>query len=282
MLLYHGYYVLGIDKKLNKWNENVNNITMIRNLNDKNCFNSLPKDISYVIHLAANAKVYNSVIDPSMAKENIDILYNTLEFCRKTNISNFLFASSREVYGNNLEEKTSEELLDISLCESPYSSSKIAGETLVNSYQKCYSINSIILRLSNVYGMYDDSNRIIPLFIKLAKQNKDLVIFGKSKSLDFTYIDDVVSIIIKLINNFPKKETTFNISKGESVFLIDLAKKIIKELNSSSKIVIKANRVGEISNYCGDILKANKLINFNPKISIDDGIIRSLEYYGSS
>jgi UDP-glucose 4-epimerase len=277
-LLSLGYQIVGIDKVANKWNEDVQSITIIKNLNDADCFIDLPEDISHVIHLAANPKVYASVADPSLAKENIDILYNTLEFCRNNCIKNFLFASSREVYGNNSKDKTEETMLDISLCESPYSSSKIAGEALTNSYQKCYDMNNVIFRFSTVYGMYDDSDRLVPLLIRLAKKNNDIFIFGEKKRLDFTYIDDTVSAIIKLLDDFPHKGT-FNVSNGEAVFLVDIAKKIIEELNSGSKVIIKKNRVGEILHYSGDITKVSNLLDFNPKVSIKEGLLKAIEWY---
>ena len=75
--------------------------------------------------------------------------------------------------------------MSIDNCESPYSASKIACEALFRSYKKCYGIDFILTRFSNVYGMYDDSDRVIPLFIRLTKENKDLEIFGKDKLLDF-------------------------------------------------------------------------------------------------
>ncbi len=100
--------------------------------------------------------------------------------------------TSREVYGNSKQIVHSENEAYVRKCESPYTASKIGGEALVHAYHQCYGINFIITRFSNVYGMYDDSDRVIPLFIKLTNGNKDLVIYGKEK-----YMDSKNKIVIK-------------------------------------------------------------------------------------
>ncbi len=77
-----------------------------------------------------------------------------------------------------------EDDVNIELVESPYSALKVKGELLIRAYQKCYGINFIIIRFSNIYGKYDISDRVVPLFIKLAKQNKNIIVYGKDKVLD--------------------------------------------------------------------------------------------------
>lgn len=72
-------------------------------------------------------------------------------------------------------------------CESPYSASKISDEALVYAYRKCYGIDYSVLRFSNVYNMYNESDRFVPLIIRNMKKNENVAIFGKNKILDFTY-----------------------------------------------------------------------------------------------
>lgn len=201
-LMEMGYKVEGIDIKQNNWSEKVDRITAISDLRDRNCFSKLPGDFDMIIHLAANARVYNLVVNPGLARDNFEILFNILEFSRLKNIDRFIFASSREVYGNSGKVFHNEEEAYVKNCESPYTATKIGGEALVHSYHQCYDIDFVILRFSNVYGKYDDSDRVIPAFIETAKQNKDLIVFGEDKLLDFTYIDDCVDGIIKSIENF--------------------------------------------------------------------------------
>jgi len=274
------YDISGADLKPNKWNKSINDRTIISDLRDKNEFDKLPEDIDLVIHLAANARVYNLIKEPSLARDNSEILFNILEFCRKNKITKFIFASSREVYGNIKKDKCSENDASIQNCESPYTASKIQGESFVHAYSRCYGIDFIILRFSNVYGMYDESDRIIPLFIKLTNNNKALTVYGKEKLLDFTYIDDAISGIIKCIENFDNtKNEVFNIASGKGISMLFLANLIQKKMNSKNGIIVKENRKGEILRFVADNSKAKKNLDYNPEIDINEGITRSIDWY---
>jgi len=279
-LLEKNYEIIGVDLKSNRWNDRINKLTIIGDLRRKEAFKELPKDVDLVIHLAANARVYNLVLDPSLAKDNFEILFNTLEFCRKNNIKRFIFASSREVYGNSKQIVHAENEAYVRNCESPYTASKIGGEALVHAYQQCYGINFVIIRFSNVYGMYDDSDRVIPLFIKLAKENRDLLVYGKEKLLDFTYIDDAISGVLKCIENFEQvKNDVFNIASGKAISIIELARLIQKYMRSESKILIKETRTGEVMKFIADISKAKEKLGYEPKTTIDEGIKKSIKWY---
>ena len=274
------YEIVGVDLNPNKWNDRINELTIIGDLRSKQTFENLPEDIDLVIHLAANARVYNLVIDPSLARDNFETLFNTLEFCRKGNIKKFIFASSREVYGNSKQIIHTENEAYVRNCESPYTASKIGGEALIHAYQQCYGINFIITRFSNVYGMYDDSDRVIPLFIKLTKENKDLVVYGKEKLLDFTYIDDTISGVLKCVENFDQvKNDVFNIASGEALSIIEVAQLIQKYTNNKNKIIIKENRTGEVVKFIADISKATQKLSYEPKTTIAEGIKKSIEWY---
>lgn len=279
-LLELNYDVVGVDKRSNKWSDKINALTLFGDLIHKRSFEVLSKDFDLVIHLAANARVYNLVRNPTLARNNFEIVFNILEFCRKNNIKKFIFASSREVYGNSNQIIHSENESYVRNCESPYTATKIGGEALIHSYHLCYGMNFIIIRFSNVYGMYDDSDRIVPLFIKLTKKNKDLVIYGKEKKLDFTYIDDAVSGILRSIENFDKsKNNVFNIASGEGTAIIDLAQLIQKYMGGNNAIIIKKTRTGEIVKYIADISKAKKYLNYEPDVKISEGIKRSIKWY---
>lgn len=279
-LLEENYEIVGVDLKSNRWNERLNESTIIGDLRNKQILENLPKDIDLVIHLAANARVYNLVIDPGLARDNFEILFNTIEFCRKNDIKRFIFASSREVYGNSKQIVHSENDVYVRNCESPYTASKIGGEALVHAYHRCYGINFIIIRFSNVYGMYDDSDRVIPLFIKLTKENKGLVVYDGEKMLDFTYIDDAISGILKCMENFDQvKNDVFNIASGEALSFIEVAQLIQQYMDNKNKIVIKENRTGEIVKFIANISKAKKKLGYEPKTTITGGIEKSIKWY---
>jgi len=279
-LLENKYTVVGVDCKQNKWSKKIQDITLNIDLRNKeDVLTKIPKDVDLVIHLAANARVYNLVVDPSLARDNFEIMFNVLEYTRINNIKKVMFSSSREVYGNSKKTLNRENDVRINNCESPYTASKIGGEVLVQAYQRCYDINFIIFRFSNVYGMYDDSDRIIPLFIKLCKDNKDLIIYGEDKLLDFTYIDDVIFGILLCINKFDEiKNNIFNLASGEGTSLLDVANLIRTSLKVNNKIKIRNNRVGEVINYVANISKFSKL-GYNPKTNIMTGINKFIKWY---
>ncbi len=280
-LLEEGHQLICIDKQYNRWNEIINQKTTLVDLRNKDeLFNAIPKDreIDLIIHFAANARVHNLIIDPHLARDNFEILFNVLELARCRSISRILFSSSREVYGNSEKTIHLENDLYIKNCENPYSASKIAGEALIHSYRQCYGINFIILRFSNVYGMYDESDRVIPLFIRLAKAQKDIGIFGKEKLLDFTHIDDTVEGIDLAIRSFDVvKNDIFNIASGQGSTLIEIAQLIKELLKSNSTITTFETRVGEVIHYVADITKARQKLGFDPKITINEGIQKSLQ-----
>lgn len=279
-LLEKGHDVVGFDKEQNKWHEKLDKLTIQGNLLSKEDIKKIPKGIDMIVHLAANARVYDLVVEPDMALENVTSTYNILEFARKNNVKKILFSSSRETYGNRKKAVAREIDVDIQLAESPYSASKISDEVFVYAYTRCYGINHIVLRFSNVYGMYDESDRFVPLMIRKMKKNEDIVIFGKDKMLDFTYIDDCVGGIIQCIEKFNKvKNNTFNLAYGKGAKLVDVAKMIKQELNSKSRMSLKSNRTGEVVKYVADISKAKKVLGYKPSTVVEEGIRLSIDWY---
>jgi len=279
-LLEAGHDVVGVDWEPNKWKPKIEERTIHIDLRDESKLSDLPSDIELVVHLAANARVYELVEHPDRARDNFITLFNTLEYARKNNVKKFIFASSRESYGNLSDEILSEDKVRVENCESPYTASKVGGEALVHAYASCYGIESVILRFSNVYGMYDDSIRVVPLFIRQARENKTLTVFGKDKCLDFTYIDDTVQGLLQIINNYDQvKNETFNIAYGAGATIVRLAELIIELIGSTSKIDIKESRTGEIVHYIADISKARNKFGFDPQTPFEEGVEKAVEWY---
>lgn len=271
---------IGVDWNRNQWNEEIEQKTIHFDLRKASHFDMLPKDIDIVIHLAANARVYNLVIEPLLARDNFETFFNVLEFSRKNNVHNLLFSSSREVYGSSVKTILHESDSNFDNCQSPYAATKIANEALINAYHQCYGIDFTIFRFSNVYGMYDYSDRLIPEFIKRAQKDDNLIIYGKDKVIDITYIDDTIQGIFLAIQNYESsRNSIFNIAYGSGVPIAKVAEMIIEKLNSKSKIIVKENREGEIMKYVADISNSRNLLGYNPKVAVEDGIERSLRWY---
>lgn len=232
-----------------------------------------------IIHLAANARVHDLVLNPELSLDNIKMTFNVLEYARKSGCKKVIFASSREIYGNGNAMPVSENIGSQRTSESPYASSKLAGESYCHSYAKCYGIDIKIVRFSNVYGKYDFSNRFIPKTIRNIKAKKPIEIWGKDKILDFTHLHDAVGGLVHLIEKWPE-EKEFNIAYGKGETLVDVTEKLKKLLKSKVPIVFSDSKVGEVAEYTADISKM-KAIGWKPRINIDEGLKMAVEYYAT-
>lgn len=285
-LLEEGHCILGVDIRDNTW---TNALPMRRVDLTGDCVGRLLElikgfHIELVVHLAANAKVYELVREPSRALENVDMTFKVAESARIAEIP-VIFASSREVYGDIHRHVTDETCADFVVAESPYSASKIAGEAFIYSYAQCYGLPYIVFRFSNVYGRYDNDlermERVTPLFIKRISQGLPIIIHGKEKILDFTYVDDCVQGIALGIDKLLKKEVcnqTINLAFGEGNSLLDLANLISKAVGVEPNITFTPPNPGEVTRYIADISKARKLLGYNPKTPLQEGIPKAIAW----
>jgi UDP-glucose 4-epimerase len=284
-LLAEGHDVHGIDWVKNKWQPSIDALTTIVDMRDSAALAKvkLPWTPDTVVHLAANARVYELVEHPERAHDNLRTLFNALEFARAQKIKGFVFASSREVYGNAKQERYREDMVAVEHCESPYTASKLAGEAMVHAYRRCYNMQTVIVRFSNVYGMYDDSIRVVPLFLREAKAGNPLQIFGKDKCLDFTYIDDAVHGVMRILGTIATiNGETINLATGTASTIVALAEEIIRLLKSASTITVKESRTGEVIRYTADITKARTLLGYEPKTSFKDGVAKAVAWYSAN
>ncbi|MDD5623349.1 MAG: SDR family NAD(P)-dependent oxidoreductase [Candidatus Peribacteraceae bacterium] len=283
-LIEQGHTVTGIDWKPNKWQPAIEKITTHIDLRNEKALKEQGANIKadVVVHLAANARVYELVEHPEMARDNFLTTFHMLEWARMNGAKRFIFASSRETYGNIHVDRYTEDLVRVENCESPYTASKIGGEALVESYRRCYGLGTTIVRFSNVYGMYDDSERVVPLFIRRARKNEPLTIFGKEKCLDFTYIDDTVAAVMLLLQKTDGVQgETFNIAFGEAHTIVELANLIRTLLKSTSTVTIQPSRTGEVTRYTADISKARKKLGYDPKVPFVEGVKKAVEWYAA-
>lgn len=279
-LLAAGYETVGVDIEPNPWLESVDKRTIVADLREQEELETLPTDVDIIVHLGAHARVHDLVKQPELARENIDITFNILEFARQNDIPRFVFASSREVYGNGTGVVNDEEATRVDESESPYSASKASGEALVASFEACYDLSASILRFSNVYGRYDSSDRVIPLFITKSARGEPLTVYGEHKILDFTYLDDCVDGIKGVVEQFPKAAgRTFNIASGTGASLLELARKINEQTPNNSEIRVEPSRNGEVTAFIADISAAEKLLGFVPAYSLEEGLAETVDWY---
>lgn len=279
--LQSAYEVVGVDRRKNEWSKSLNQKTIRIDLLNKDELEGISQHFDLIIHLAANARVYELVKNPELALENIVTTFNILEFARKNKINKIVFSSSREIYGSSSDDDlVAENDVEIARCENSYSASKISAEALINAYRRTFGLDSAVVRFSNIYGMYDNSDRVIPLWIRQASKNETITRYQENKVLDFTHIDDAIDGLMTVIRKFDDIQgETFNIAIGKGLKLTYIANKIRELLKSKSEIIIKENRPGEVWKFQADITKAHKLLDFEPHVNIDEGLVKTIEWY---
>lgn len=277
----NGYHVVPLDIRHSYWDRQIERKTVFHDLRKPLTSLRLRRKPDLIIHLAANARVHDLVVNPKLAHDNYLMTFNLLEYARVNGIDRFVFSSSREVYGESKAgEKRREASTHITRIKSPYTASKFGSEGLIHAYHECYGIRPVIVRLSNVYGRYDVSERVIPLFIYYAVRNRNICVFGREKKLDFTYIDDCSDGLVRIAKRFDQVSgRTFNLSSGKSERLLDLAQMIITHTGSGSQVSSSSKRVGEISSFTGDISLARKLLGYAPKVPLKDGLPQNIDWY---
>lgn len=287
-LLKKGIKVLGVDRRENSWTDQ---IPFIQCDLANEGMPSLPEMAAagfdqpdLVVHLAANAKVHELVVNPQRAHENATTTFNVLEFCRLQQTS-IIFSSSREVYGRPQPPSVGEDTTDVFHILSPYAAFKMADEMLIYSYAHCYNLNYLVFRLSNVYGRYDSDlqrmTRVIHIFIDQMLRGEPITIYDRHKLIDFTYVDDCINGLMlgieKLLNGEVVNET-FNLSSGSPATLIQLAETIAKVLAVEPQIIDRPIRPGEIQFYVADLSKAKRILGYEPTIAFEEGIRRAIEW----
>ncbi|HLD55318.1 MAG TPA: NAD(P)-dependent oxidoreductase [Candidatus Nanoarchaeia archaeon] len=223
------------------------------------------KKIDVMYHLAAHCKINQSIAIPEYTHLiNSQGTFAVMEFCRKNKIPKIVNFSSSRVLSSE---------------RNPYTASKLYGEELCKGYRDSYGLEYLIIRPSTVYGpMWDETKRLMHLFCISALEGKPLEIYGnpKTKTLDFTYIDDFVDAITLATNNEWNKE--YNISGGEEYNIYSLAEQIIGKIGSKSKIIVKQPEIAQPQEVSVDI-SAIKKLGFIPKISLEEGVDRTLDFY---
>ena len=244
---------------------------------------------SFIIHLAAQTNAGYSVINPILdANINIIGILYLLQLAIKFKIKKFIFVSSAAVYGNNKNLPLRE--TEIPSPISPYGCSKINAENYIILFNKAYKLPYVILRLSNVYGPRQPETGeggVINIFCRLMVEGRKPVIYGKGQQTrDFIYISDVVNALIQTLKT-DKKNIIFNVSSGRPISVLNIVK-IINIINNqltknqlTKKLIPQylPSKVGDVKHSVLDNNKIKKFLGWQPKISIEQGIKKTLNSY---
>jgi UDP-glucose 4-epimerase len=232
------------------------------------------KGVDAVIHLAALIDVAESIEKPDLYFDvNARGTYNIAKACK--GVSVLVFASSCAVYGEPVKLPVAE---DCTIApKSPYAATKVAGEAFIQAYSNLYDYRYAILRLFNVYGPKQSKAYagVIIEFIKRVSRGEPPIIFGDGEQTrDFIHVGDVVSAVMRVLTN-EKAWGVFNIGSGKPVTINQLAKLILKLMNREDlEPVYAPPRPGDIRHSVADIAKARKVLGFEPRISLEEGVKR--------
>lgn len=251
--------------------------------------------IDVVVHLAAQAGVRYSIENPkAYADSNLTGFFTVLEACRKNKTPHFLFASSSSVYGNNPISPYTEDLL----CDSPlslYAATKKSNELMAYSYSHLYQIPSTALRFFTVYGPYGRPDMAYFKFANKIMKNEPIQVFNNGKLYrDFTYIDDVVEAIIKLIplapdgknqKDSPENATQngyfeiFNIGNEHPVLLLDFIEILEKKLNKKANKQLIPMQKGDTYRTCASTQKLYNKIGWKPYTPLEEGLAEFAKWF---
>ena len=237
--------------------------------------------IDKVCHLAAQAGVRYSIENPSVyIQSNLVGFGNILEEVRHAGIDHLIYASSSSVYGESKEVPFStDQQVDHPI--SLYAATKKANELMAHTYSHLYNINTTGLRFFTVYGPYGRPDMAYYLFTKAILKNEPIKVFNNGEMRrDFTYIDDIIEGLVRIIEN-PAKDNykIYNIGNHKSEQLGDFIATLEKHLGKTAKKELMPMQPGDVSQTYAEVSDLIEDYDYAPNTSIDEGLKRFVQWY---
>ena len=237
--------------------------------------------VDKVCHLAAQAGVRYSIENPSVyIQSNLVGFGNILEEVRRAGINHLIYASSSSVYGesNDVPFRTDQQVDNpISL----YAATKKANELMAHSYSHLYNINTTGLRFFTVYGPYGRPDMAYYLFTTAILKNEPIKVFNNGEMRrDFTYIDDIIEGLIRIVENPVKdKCKIYNIGNHKSERLADFIATLEKHIGKSAKKELLPMQPGDVSATFAEVSGLIEDYGYAPNTTIDEGLKSFVEWY---
>ncbi len=296
---FNSYYDLNLKKQRHKiLKKNKSFTEIIGNIEENKFIEKILIEYkpNYIIHLAAQAGVRYSLEKPDdYLNSNIIGTYKILNALKKTKVKHFLFASTSSVYGDTCDfpyYENSRTDFPISF----YAATKKSCEIMTHTYSHLYKIPTTVFRFFTVYGPWGRPDMALFKFTKLILSNKQIDIYNNGNmKRDFTYIDDLVEAIFKLMSSIPtnkqnkeiKNDTistvapwrVVNIGNQKPIKLLDFIKILEKCLNKKAIYNFLSVQPGEVLNTFSNCDLLYELTNFRPNTQIEEGIKKFLDWY---
>ena len=280
-------YVIAIDNLLTGRLCNIKNF-----LNNKNftfikhdILNSIDLNVDYILNFACPASPYAYQADPiHTTKTSVIGGLNMLELARKNN-ARIIQASTSEVYGDPEMHPQSESYRG---CVNPigpracYDEGKRCLESLFFDYKRMFDLDIKVVRIFNTYGpaMDPDDGRVVSNFIVQALKNEPLTMYGDgTQTRSFCYVDDLIDGITKMMKTDKGITGPVNLGNPYEFTLLELADKILRLTGAKSEVKFKPLPKDDPQKRKPDITLANELLNWNPKVDLDLGLVKTIEYF---
>jgi UDP-glucuronate 4-epimerase len=232
-----------------------------------------------VVHLAARAGVRPSLKEPILYEEvNCIGTLHLLEAARRHGPQTFIFGSSSSVYGINRKVPFAEDD-EVNQPISPYATTKRTGELLCFNYHHLYGLKTACLRFFTVYGPAQRPEMAIHKFTDLMARGERVPVYGDGRTRrDYTYIDDIVDGVVATLDLAPGFEI-LNLGGADTTALIDLVHWLAEELAVEPRIDFQPEQPGDVPITYADVAKAGRLLGYEPKVAIREGLERFVAWY---
>jgi len=287
----HGHQVTIIDSLITGQESNIKHLSNNRNfrfIKDDICsfdFKTL-QTFNLIYHLASPASPIQYKKHPiATLRANSFGTEKLIEFTKTSNSDIFVFASTSEIYGDPLEHPQKESYWGNVNPVGPracYDEAKRFGEALLINYQREFNLDIRVARIFNTYGpnMEKDDGRVVSNFIMQALINKPITIYGTGQQTrSFCYVNDMVEALVKLGTIPDLTGQIINLGNPNEITIKKLAEIIKYMIKSSAPIVEKAIDADDPKMRKPDISKANKLLSWQPKIKLETGLQKTIEYF---
>jgi len=286
-----------VDNFISSSRENIDKLSKNPNFSfiEHDVIKPLPEDlkVDYVFHLASPAspnhhsKISYHALPLETMLVNTTGTFELLKFTQKNN-AKFLFTSTSEIYGDPLEHPQNEEYRgNVSTLgpRSVYDESKRFGETITAYFVRSHDVDARIARIFNTYGplMMKEDRRMIVDFINQAIEGKPITVFGDgNQTRSLCFVEDLVEGLILLMFHPDTKGEVVNLGSEDEHSVLEYANLIKKLTNSDSEITLSESLpVDDPHKRKPDIAKAKRLLDWSPKVNLEDGVLQTIEYFKS-
>jgi UDP-glucose 4-epimerase len=251
----------------------------VGNVADPSVLEPALEGVDAVIHLASQTGVQPSVEDPSADFEgNTQATFRVLDACRRLGVQRLVFASSGAAVGE-VPPPIHEEVVPKPV--SPYGASKLAGEAYARAFAASFGMDTVALRFSNVYGPFSAHKKnAVPTFIKHCLSGEPIVIYGDGgQTRDFIHVEDLSDAILRATTARGIGGEVFQVATGIETSIAEVAALVKDVVSDRVEIRFEDKRPGEVYRSRADIGKARRILGFDPRIDLREGIDRTARWY---